>query len=149
MQGRRDSRSAAWRRIAGWALAVVALALLGGGLTERLAPTSLFVPGTPSARAHEMLEREFGNSVPVTVLLEGPAAAVDRQGRRLAEALRGEPRVMVMSPWDSAALQPIVVEAGGVFTDWDGLPSAFAGSAIATNAALADEARALLRAEGR
>ena len=55
----------------------------------------------------------------------------------------------VMSPWDSAALQPIVVEAGGVFTDWDGRPSAFAGSAIATNAALADEARALLRAEGR
>ena len=55
----------------------------------------------------------------------------------------------VMSPWDSAALQPIVVEAGGVFTDWDGRPSAFAGSAVATNAALADEARALLRVEER
>ena len=55
----------------------------------------------------------------------------------------------VMSPWDSAALQPIVVEAGGVFTDWEGGPTAFAGSVIATNAALADEARALLRAEGR
>ena len=54
-----------------------------------------------------------------------------------------------MSPWDSAALQPIIVEAGGVFTDWEGRPSAFAGSAIATNAALADEARALLRATGR
>jgi histidinol phosphatase-like enzyme (inositol monophosphatase family) len=51
----------------------------------------------------------------------------------------------VMSPWDSAALQPIVVEAGGAFTDWDGVESAFAGSAVATNARLATEARGLLR----
>ena len=54
----------------------------------------------------------------------------------------------VMSPWDSAALQPIVVEAGGVFTDWDGVPSGFAGSVVATNAALASEARTLLGGGG-
>jgi fructose-1,6-bisphosphatase/inositol monophosphatase family enzyme len=53
----------------------------------------------------------------------------------------------VMSPWDAAALQPIVVEAGGTFTDWDGAPTAFGGSAVATNAALAASARALLRGE--
>lgn len=47
----------------------------------------------------------------------------------------------VMSPWDSAALQPLIVEAGGVFTDWEGRESAFGGSAIATNAALAREIR--------
>ena len=52
----------------------------------------------------------------------------------------------VMSPWDSAALQPIVAEAGGRFTSWDGDGSAFAGSVIATNARLADAARALLAA---
>jgi RND superfamily putative drug exporter len=101
MQDERDIRRGAWGRILAWALAVVALALLGGGLTERLAPTSLFVPGSPSARAHEMLEQEFGNSVPVTVLVEGPPRSVSRQGRRLAEALRREPEVKVMSPWDS------------------------------------------------
>ena len=50
-----------------------------------------------------------------------------------------------MSVWDAAALQPIIEEAGGVFTDWTGAHTAFGGSAIATNAELAAEARALLR----
>jgi RND superfamily putative drug exporter len=48
-----------------------------------------------------MLDRQFGNSVPVTVLLQGPAQAIDRQGPRLAAALRREGRVQVISPWDS------------------------------------------------
>ncbi len=51
----------------------------------------------------------------------------------------------VMAPWDSAALMPIVEEAGGVFTDWAGNRTAFGGSAIATNAALATETRASMR----
>jgi histidinol phosphatase-like enzyme (inositol monophosphatase family) len=50
----------------------------------------------------------------------------------------------VMSPWDAAALQPIIAEAGGVFTDWDGAATAFAGSVVATNAAVAADARRLL-----
>ena len=50
----------------------------------------------------------------------------------------------LMSPWDSAALQPIIVEAGGVFTDWDGRAVAFGNSAVATNAALATEIRRAL-----
>lgn len=54
----------------------------------------------------------------------------------------------VLSPWDAAALQPIIVEAGGVFTDWSGRATAFGGSAIATNAALASETRALLSGKG-
>jgi len=54
----------------------------------------------------------------------------------------------VLSPWDAAALQPIIVEAGGVFTDWSGRATAFGGSAIATNRALASEARTLLSGDG-
>ena len=50
-----------------------------------------------------------------------------------------------MSPWDAAALQPIVTEAGGVFTSWKGERTAFGGDAIATNAALAEEIRSMLR----
>ena len=50
----------------------------------------------------------------------------------------------VMSPWDAAALQPIVTEAGGVFTDWEGKPTAFGGSAVATNFALSRSVRELL-----
>jgi histidinol-phosphatase len=50
----------------------------------------------------------------------------------------------VMSPWDAAALQPIVQEAGGVFTDWSGHDTAFGGSVVATNRALAASMRSLL-----
>ncbi len=54
----------------------------------------------------------------------------------------------VLADWDSAALEPIVVEAGGVFTDLHGRPTAFGKSAVATNAALAEPLRgALLRDE--
>ena len=49
-----------------------------------------------------------------------------------------------MSVWDAAALQPIIEEAGGVFTDWLGVATAFGGSAVATNRLLAGEARATL-----
>jgi histidinol-phosphatase len=50
----------------------------------------------------------------------------------------------VLSPWDAAALLPIVQEAGGKFTDWTGKPTAFGGGAIATNALLDAEVRGLL-----
>ncbi len=50
----------------------------------------------------------------------------------------------VLSVWDTAALMPIITEAGGVFTDWTGTPTCFGGEAIATNAALADTVRQML-----
>lgn len=59
----------------------------------------------------------------------------------------GRAEVMVddiMNPWDSAAVQPIITEAGGVFTDWRGLSTAFGGDVIATNAALSDPVRRVL-----
>lgn len=59
----------------------------------------------------------------------------------------GRAEVMVddrMAEWDAAAVMPIVLEAGGVFTDWRGTPTPFGGDSIATNSALAAEVRALL-----
>ena len=50
----------------------------------------------------------------------------------------------VVSPWDVAALYPIVTEAGGSFTDWRGRETAFGGDVIATNAALARPVRDIL-----
>lgn len=61
----------------------------------------------------------------------------------------GRAEVMVdgiVGAWDTAPLLPIIAEAGGVFTDWRGRATAFGGSAIATNALLAREARNLLGA---
>lgn len=48
-----------------------------------------------------------------------------------------------MSPWDVAALIPIVEEAGGVFTDWQG-HGGIGTDTIASNASLAAEFRELL-----
>jgi fructose-1,6-bisphosphatase/inositol monophosphatase family enzyme len=55
----------------------------------------------------------------------------------------------ILSPWDAAALQPIIEEAGGVFTDWTGVRTSFGGNAIATNQALAEQVRELLGATKR
>ncbi len=56
----------------------------------------------------------------------------------------GRAEVMVdpiVNPWDAACFQPIIEEAGGVFTDLAGTPTAFGGTAIAANAALAADVR--------
>jgi histidinol-phosphatase len=50
----------------------------------------------------------------------------------------------VVAEWDVAALFPAIIEAGGVFTDCAGHATPFGNGAVATNKALAREARALL-----
>jgi histidinol-phosphatase len=60
----------------------------------------------------------------------------------------GSADVMVdpmMNVWDCAALQPIIEEAGGTFTDWQGKATIHGGEAIATNGVLFDEALAIAR----
>ena len=50
----------------------------------------------------------------------------------------------VMHTWDTAAVAPIVTEAGGVFTDWQGVATAWGTDVVATNASLASSARRAL-----
>ena len=38
-----------------------------------------------------------------------------------------------MNPWDCAALMPIVQEAGGRFTDWQGAVTMRGGDAVSSN----------------
>ena len=79
-------------------------------------------------------------------------AAVDRTwgdcyGYLLVATGRAEVMVdELLSPWDGAALQPIIEEAGGVFTDWTGRRTAFGGNGIATNAVMARGVRERLGA---
>ena len=40
--------------------------------------------------------------------------------------------------WDAAAIKPIIEEAGGRFTDWQGKPTVHSGDAIATNGQVHD-----------
>jgi fructose-1,6-bisphosphatase/inositol monophosphatase family enzyme len=51
----------------------------------------------------------------------------------------------VMSVWDCAALFPIVTEAGGTFTDWNGIPTIHAGEAIGTNSILLEQVLQAIR----
>lgn len=60
----------------------------------------------------------------------------------------GRAEVMVdarLAPWDAAPVGIAVEEAGGAFTDWSGRRDLLADGAIATNGALADTVRAVLR----
>jgi histidinol-phosphatase len=49
-----------------------------------------------------------------------------------------------LSIWDAACFLPIIEEAGGVFTDWDGRRTVVGRGAIATNSRLAAELRRTL-----
>jgi histidinol phosphatase-like enzyme (inositol monophosphatase family) len=51
----------------------------------------------------------------------------------------------VVNLWDAAPLLPIIEEAGGKFTDWQGNATIHAGEAIATNRLVAGEVLAILR----
>jgi RND superfamily putative drug exporter len=84
---------------------LVGLGALGVGVEGKLSPTSLEIPGTPSARANRMLREHFGDSAPFVILLRGPARALDRQGPALIRALRRNPAVTTLSPWDLGNVQ--------------------------------------------
>ena len=53
----------------------------------------------------------------------------------------------VMNVWDCAPLLPILEEAGGTFTDWDGQRTIEGGNAIATNGKLFDEVMRIVNDE--
>lgn len=84
--------------------ACVALGVVGLGVEGKLSPLSLNVPGTSASNGETLAQSHFGDSSPFVVLLQGPAAAVDRQGSRLVEALRRQPQATVISPWDRGSL---------------------------------------------
>jgi putative drug exporter of the RND superfamily len=87
------------------AVFLLALGVIGTGVEERLTPTNIEVPGTESFHGNELLRDHFGDSAPFAILLQGPAKAIDRQGPRLIRALRQDPRVTSLSPWDAGAVE--------------------------------------------
>ncbi|MGN6201010.1 MAG: MMPL family transporter [Solirubrobacterales bacterium] len=85
-------------------LACVVLGMVGLSVEERLSPLSLRVPGTAAGDAEELAESHFGRSSPFVVLLQGPAAALDRQGPALVASLRRHQDLTAISPWDRGSL---------------------------------------------
>ncbi len=86
------------------AIALVALGVVGTGVEGKLDPTTLNIPGTASSQANATLHEHFGDSAPFAILLRGPAAAIDRQGPALIRALRQDPAVTTLSPWDRGSV---------------------------------------------
>src|SRR5579875_401550 len=97
--GRIASRRLPRAILAVWAAAIVGLGVLGERVESRLSPLTLTVPGSPSARAEALLHREFGNSIPIAILLRGSPAALEREGPLLARALAVLPGAQVLSPF--------------------------------------------------
>lgn len=96
---------------------------------ERFARTPERAHGWRTLAAQSAVSRSWGDCYGYLLVATGRAEAM----------MDG-----VLAAWDVAAFAPIVEEAGGVLTDWSGRRTAFGGSAIATNAALADTVRQLL-----
>ncbi|MFO0948154.1 MAG: inositol monophosphatase family protein [Planctomycetota bacterium] len=65
--------------------------------------------------------RGFGDYYGFTLVAEGAAEAML------------EPAI---NPWDIACFQPIIEEAGGVFTDWEGNPTVYGCGALVANPAI-------------
>jgi RND superfamily putative drug exporter len=93
-----------------WVVAIAVFAVLGLGVEGRLTQSIFVLPGSETERAIEISREEFGESVFIPVLLEGPPAEVDRQGHELVRRLTEAPDTQVLSPWDRApsaeALRP-------------------------------------------
>ncbi len=93
-----------------WALVAFALALVGLGVSHSLSPSITVVPGSEASRAQQLTHGEFGPSVLVPILLEGPARQLDTQGPRLVVALGKRSDTRVMSAWSKgetgASLRP-------------------------------------------
>ena len=86
-----------------WIAVAAALAAIGLGISHSLSPTIVVVPGSESARAEQLAESNFGPSILVPVLLEGPKAQLDEQGPQLVEALAARRDTRVLSAWDVGA----------------------------------------------
>lgn len=70
----------------------------------------------------------------------------DAYGYLLVATGRAEVMVdPIMNLWDAAAILPVMVEAGGTFTDWQGRRTTTAGEGIATNGRVLDEVLAITR----
>ena len=52
-----------------------------------------------------------------------------------------------VKPWDLAALRLLVEEAGGAFTDFEGKPTIYSSTALATNGRLHADALARFRGD--
>jgi RND superfamily putative drug exporter len=87
------------RIIAAWLVVVGLLTTIGLGLEDELSIRADFIDGTAAARGRQIVTQEFGGENAVVVLLRGPEARIEAQGKRLEQRLEAIPDALVLSPW--------------------------------------------------
>jgi RND superfamily putative drug exporter len=85
-----------------WLLLMLPLAAIGNNLDDHVSTRPVYVEGSPAERAHEIAVREFGGEDTMVLMLRGPAADIDRQGRALVANLEAIPQTLAISPWSSS-----------------------------------------------
>jgi RND superfamily putative drug exporter len=93
-----------------WVLAFVVALLFASRARDNLHQTDLQIPGTDAARAAELTEQQFGSTIAMAILLEGPPAVLDRDGPELVRRLGRIEGVQVLSPWAIGA-DPVLSSA--------------------------------------
>ncbi len=109
------------------------------GTTSRLAEALLVTSEVASFRKHRTPD---ATDVFLALQHEAKLARTWGDGYGYLMVATGRADVMIdpaMNLWDAAALEPILTEAGGTFSDWQGNPTVHSGEAIATNRTLIDQ----------
>ncbi|HEY5052115.1 MAG TPA: MMPL family transporter, partial [Solirubrobacterales bacterium] len=85
--------------IAVWGAIMAVLAVQGLGLDQKVSVNPIYIGGSLTQQEHELALQEFGSEDAMVLVLRGPPAAVEHQGRRLGVRLESIPRSMVVTPW--------------------------------------------------
>ncbi len=85
--------------LVGWVLVFAAALVIGASATDHIGQPSLTIPHSDSARAAALTSDEFGGTISMAVLLEGPPAEVERRGPEIVRELQKVEGVQVLSPW--------------------------------------------------
>jgi fructose-1,6-bisphosphatase/inositol monophosphatase family enzyme len=51
----------------------------------------------------------------------------------------------IVNPWDVAAIKPVIEEAGGCFTNWEGVVTSRSSNAVGSNGIIHQRILAMLR----
>ena len=82
-----------------WLIVFAAAIAVGTQAREHIRQPSLAIPGSDSDRADKLTRKEFGGTVSMAILLEGPPKVVESRGPVVVRELQKIEGVQVLSPW--------------------------------------------------